>query len=453
MDSESRDHRLETTVIPFKKLVLHAQLLEKDDDDYLALVVKSFQDLLNHRELISVNTTEVDINVIYQTDFSYAKPRNSLFYQLKPPPSQGISPGIQKIAMNNQKVFDTLDQILESVNDQSILAVRLEVVKEDGCRSSDGFFACQSYSLESILSKMIKFQNLTKFEFISGDTSSRPEEWIAECIIGLPNLVSLTLAASTKVERRTNSDFFQWAYDYFPDDCGKSLSSLTKLKHLSLKNLSTPNSWWHDLRWNSKLESISITLCPRFHSFRIFDFALIFKDSLKILSIGKTPYSPVDIKYLAPKVNNGKEFPVLEELTILGQLLQTEDRAGIETEESILETVYRCPRLKHLNLSGASKSDTLKIINQSIQESDSNWPSLKTLIVGPEVKLDGLDKSTKSNGKILSNGSQDHHIEEMRSLWDNDDDDLSTEFMGKLHLRNQRVIEVSRQCIPTSAHT
>ncbi|EGG04142.1 uncharacterized protein MELLADRAFT_108757 [Melampsora larici-populina 98AG31] len=425
----SKEELEELKSLCYQKLQLLVGI-EADDDKSLDSAIKDFQGILGHRQLIKDNTRA--INFSFETA-SY-------------PEHKSVSR-----TEKTKNLLKKVEELFQTVDPQSITNLRWELGRSYTGRSYsfDIYDPKQVYSTSSknLLQIVSTFTNLVTFQYISRDTQSTFEEMVSKTLASLPNLEVLVIS-------REETDVYRWI-----DECrcklsyeeeigklmGESLSSLTKLKRLHLQGLIAPRQGWGGLDWKCPLEYLKVTECPRLYGEAIFSVAKAFRKTLLGLLLGPEISQPHEIPQ--PKIEFGKEFVVLEDLSVRAYL-------GMHEETRLIDVMSQAPKLKHFDIH-ANETDVLSRIKEQIEQPGSAWASLQTLGVDAPDKRDYSDsESDEEEGFVLLDEKLktvsefvSHKFGLLDAEWDwprRDDHKVKYNY-GKMTLANGKVIEIKAQ--------
>ncbi|KAH9810181.1 hypothetical protein DFH28DRAFT_1184819 [Melampsora americana] len=337
---------------------------------------KVFKDYPANRHLIKENTREIDLEQAVgrgvSFDFGYGVNRG---------------PVELETLKRDEENLKVIGDILKSVTPESIQKLRWQI----------GHFATSYYApfglfepddhnfailARNLLQTISTFTNLTNLQYISDDVSSTFEDEISKTAELLPNLEILVIARPWSIAEGWNS------FDPYDEEVsavkmskliGKRLSSLTKLKRLHLQGLEAPCASWGQLNWKSPLEYLKVAECTYLYGLAVFPFASAFRKSLLGLSIGANqPKDPKDFK--SPPWQLGKEFVVLEELQVRGDLSTNCNKENPRLKTRFLDEISQAPKLKHLEIYFGCSRHVLPHIKKGIEKSDPVWPSLQTIV-------------------------------------------------------------------------
>ncbi|KAH9822426.1 hypothetical protein DFH28DRAFT_1018959 [Melampsora americana] len=297
-----------------------------------------------------------------------------------------------------------------------------------------------SISAKNLLQVVSTFTNLTTLQYFSRDTSSTFEDVISKVASNLSNLevlviarLSLELCGWDSVhERLPEAEEIEWS-----NTIGERLSSMQNLKRLHLQGLYSPRASWGKLNWKCPLEYLKVAECLTLHRSAILTFALAFRKTLLGLVIGINIQYEYPLEH--PKTAFGKDFEVLEELHIRGDL----DVAN--PGDNYLDDLSQAPKLKHLHLPYNEHGGELAHIKQGIEKPQPVWPSLQTLVVwnGEAGGRRGLRVDLLDNGlkNVTSKVSHKFGLLDAEQQWEDLGKYDRTYAHGKMTLSNGRVIE------------
>ncbi|EGG00724.1 uncharacterized protein MELLADRAFT_111614 [Melampsora larici-populina 98AG31] len=351
-------------------------LLNKDLSEFLKGIMWKRIGLtrLNKREPIAIDYFR-KVSKLYQIHKHYTK---SINISLRFATRELIKPKPE-----DEELIDIANDIFKASQPDQINEVILWVAVPPTLPSStiEQFWE----RIHPILDTVTGFKNLTRFEFWF---SRRLEETkLAVVISHLKNLEVVKLYARHKGLKSVEESEFQ-------EDLGISLSSLTKLKSLSLGRLKSPNPSWIKLNWKSNIEKLSIFKCKRFQDFSSLKiFFHLFHKTLRALRF--------DVVENDDRIF--KECEILESFRSLKQLtiFQYHHR-----NTSILQQFSICPAIKSINwvvsdLHSSSERISSLIYNLLITRNYQNrWRSLRSLTLPLSFAV-SMDDSTDTVLDIL----------------------------------------------------
>ncbi|KAH9811281.1 hypothetical protein DFH28DRAFT_1181963, partial [Melampsora americana] len=222
-------------------------------------------------------------------------------------------------------------------------------------------------SIHPMLETITGFRNLTRFDFSFSQTFWRQEITLATVIALLESLEVIKLCASGELSQQERPGS--------QEDLGNSLSSLTRLKSMSLEGLKSLNPNWIKLNWRSKIQNLSINKCKRFKEFSLLKrFFHLFHKSLVTLKF------EVEENYCEPL----EDCEILRSFESLQQLTINQNH---HRNISLLQQFSICPTIKFIHWIVSdlqpSKDQIRSLIYDLLilRNYQNRWKSLRSIIL------------------------------------------------------------------------